>query len=294
MEEREVENLKRTALFSTFSDSVVKGLFEVFEKISLKKGEIVFKEGSVGNTLYIIGEGEVIIEKKLDEEEKEFKQIAILSKGDFFGEMAVIEEKPRSAQARARTDISLYSLSNSKFFDFIESNPKSGTSLLIGITRIVLRRLDNTSNELTMLFDLSRLIMKEHESTAAFLKKGVGEIIPYLPGKWSASACVYNQFNEEYDRVAAIGENPPVLNEPPQAESGWLNGSSYISFFSSENKPLGYIIFATGTELNDFEKNNLSTIFSTISSIFSSAMLNIEHKAEILLMEKLKKKKYTI
>ena len=297
MNESDFENLKKISMFKNFDDEKLKEFFKTFSQKKYNAGDIIFKEGSEGNTLLILLEGEVVIEKKLDEEEKEFKQLAHLSAGEFFGEMAVIEAKPRTAQARAHADTVLYELKHQDFFNFIKEQPETGIPFLVEITKTVLRRLQNTSNELTMLFDLSKFVMEDHESSKEFLSKAAGEIAPYLDGIWNIDAYMYNQFNEEYDLVLSQEkfkqENKLTVSEA-DIKTGWLNERAYIAVFNLKDKKLGYILFSKETDLTNFEKNNLSTIFNTISSILASAMENIDHRAELLLMEKLKEKKYTI
>lgn len=297
MQGDETEKLKNTGLFRDLSEKARGKIFSVFEKSRRAKDEIIFEEGSAGDSLYIIGSGEIIVEKKLDEKGEEFKQLAVLSEGDFFGEMAVIEERPRSARARARTDATLYRLSNSKFFDFIKSDSETGTKFLTQITKIVLRRLENTSNELTMLFDISKLITGRHKSTADFIAAGAAEILAYLEGEWGVKAYLYNRFNEEYEMVAEMGHPEGKGDFRPDIKrnkSGWLDESSYFALFSKEGKPLGCMVYFAAGRLGDFEKNALVTIFDTVSRIFSSAIINIEHNVELELMQKLKNQKNII
>ncbi|MCK5358121.1 MAG: cyclic nucleotide-binding domain-containing protein [Elusimicrobiales bacterium] len=297
MNESDFKSLKEISMFKKFGDDKLKEFFKAFDRKKYAAGDIVFKEGDEGNTLFILIEGEVVIEKKLDEEGKEFKQLALLSAGEFFGEMAVIEEKARTAQARAYADTVLYELSHQDFFNFIKEQPETGIPFLVEITKTVLRRLQNTSNELTMLFDLSNLVMEDHESSKEFLIKAAGEIAPYLDGIWNIDAHMYNQFNEEYDLVLSqekFKEEKKISLSGKEIKTGWFNERAYVAVFNLKDKKLGYILFSKETDLSNVERNNLSTIFNTISSILASAMENIDHRAELLLMEKLKEKKYTI
>ena len=297
MNESDFKSLKEISMFKKFEDDKLKEFFKAFDRKQYASGDIVFKEGDEGNTLFILIEGEVVIEKKLDEEGKEFKQLALLSAGEFFGEMAVIEEKARTAQARAYADTVLYELSHHDFFNFIKEQPETGIPFLVEITKTVLRRLQNTSNELTMLFDLSKFVMEDHESSKEFLTKAAGEIAPYLDGIWNIDAYIYNQFNEEYDLVLSqekFKEEKKISVSDESVMNGWLNDRAYVAVFNLKDKKLGYILFSKETDLSNVERNNLSTIFTTISSILASAMENIDHRAELLLMEKLKEKKYTI
>ena len=66
--------------------------------------ELDFREGDLGTEMYIINEGKVEILNQVGDEEQ---VLAVLEKGDFFGEMSVLEDLPRAATARAATDVRL-------------------------------------------------------------------------------------------------------------------------------------------------------------------------------------------
>lgn len=82
--------------------TTVKGL-QVFSR-KFSKDTVLFREGHKGETMYIIQSGRVKITKKGPEAEK---TLAILGKGEFFGEMALLEDKPRSATAVILEDADL-------------------------------------------------------------------------------------------------------------------------------------------------------------------------------------------
>lgn len=293
----DIDKLKEVAIFRNFSQAMLAEFAKSFKQTRYEKDAVVFREKSEGDTLFIILDGGVVIEKKLDEEGKEFKQLAILSKGEFFGEMAVLEGGMRFAQARASVDTVLYEVKRDECFRFVKEHPEAGIGIFTEIMKSTSRRLQHTSSELTMLFDMANLIMADHPSAGEFLKKAVEEISIYFEGSWNFDGYLYNQFNEEYDPVVskesfAGGPGKNQLNGKPQ--SGWLDDSAYLMAFSADRKPLGYIVFARSAPLAEREKNNLVTTFNTIASILSSAILNIEHRTEAALMRKLKTQKYSI
>ena len=291
----EINKLKGTALFRDLSDAMLSEFSGYFKRTTYKAGDVIFREKSAGTTLYIIVEGEVVIEKGMDEEGREFKTLAILSGGDFFGEMAVLEGAARFAQARAARDVSLYEVGRQQFFSFIKEHPDTGISIFSEIMRAVFRRLQHTSSELTMLFDMSRLLLVTHKSPAAFLSAVMDNIHIYFEGAWNIKAYVYNRFNEEYEQAYARQTFPKELpGLPARAESGWLDEKAYLMVCASEGRPLGCAVFERSEGLSAVEKNNLATIFNTISSILGSAMTNLEHQAEAAMLEKPRKTKNTI
>ncbi len=291
----EIANLKEIPLFRNLSESMLTEFAGYFKQTAYGAGDVIFKEKSTGDTLYILVNGEVVIEKALDEEGREFKTLAILSAGDFFGEMAVIEGQVRFAQARASADAALFEVGRTQFFSFIKEHPETGISIFSEIMRTVFRRLQHTSSELTMLFDLSRLLLAQHKSPAEFLAAVMTEMRIYLEGVWNVRAYVYNVFNEEYEEVYAremFKAEPPQL--PTRPQNGWDGDNRYVLECSVGGRRLACAVFERQSRLSPVEKNNLATIFNTISSIAGSAMINIEHQAEAAMLAQLRKTKNTI
>lgn len=291
----DTEELKTIPLFRNLADSMLAEFAGYFKRTGYKAGDVIFREKSAGSTLYIIVDGEVVIEKALDEEGREFKTLAIMTAGDFFGEMAVIEGQVRFAQARASRDTRVYEVGRDEFFAFVKEHPETGISIFSEIMRTVFRRLQHTSSELTMLFDMSRQLLVPHRSPADFLGAVIAQIRIYLDGSWNVRAFAYNRFNEEYEQVYAHEMfRKDAAAVPDRPESGWLGDSAYLMACAAEGRPLGCVLFERSEALTPVEKNNLATIFNTISSIAGSAMLNIEHQAEAAMIEKLRKTKNTI
>ena len=293
----DTEKLRHIPLFHNFSGAMLEQFASTFKPSAYAPGDVIFKEKAAGDSLFIIVTGEVVIEKAMDEEGREFKTLAILAGGDFFGEMALIDGAARFAQARASADTALYEVGRSLFFSFIKEHPETGIGIINEIMRTVFRRLQHTSNELTMLFDLSRMLLAQYKSPSEFFAAVMDEMRIYLEGVWNVKAYAYNVFNEEYEEVYSRDAFPRTgepLPLPARPEGGWLGDSSYTMLCAVEGKPLACAVFESSEQLSAVEKNNLATIFNTISSIAGSAMINIEHQAEAAMMEKLRNRKNTI
>ncbi|MCI0413830.1 cyclic nucleotide-binding domain-containing protein [bacterium] len=119
---------KELRLIATFSN-------EVF----FQAGHNIFLEGQKGDRLYIILEGQVLISKYIPGVGEE--GLAILEKGDFFGEMALIDNAPRSADARAHTDVTLLPIENQLLTDMLSRDVESGYQFLYILCKILSRRL---------------------------------------------------------------------------------------------------------------------------------------------------------
>jgi CRP-like cAMP-binding protein len=92
-----------------------------------ENGHVVFKEGDEGDDMYIIQSGRVAIKKKVKEGDT---TLAVLEKGDFFGEMAILERLPRSATAEVVEEGDLIVISGETFGDMIKANPEIAVRML--------------------------------------------------------------------------------------------------------------------------------------------------------------------
>ncbi len=95
---------------------------------SLGNHEIIFREGDPGKHMYVILDGGVEIRKRTGE--KSSRTMITLKKGDIFGEMAVVEGKPRSATAIAATDCRLLRLDEEAFYDLVLKNPDFAVKMI--------------------------------------------------------------------------------------------------------------------------------------------------------------------
>ncbi len=295
--DNETKILRTVPLFKNFSDQMLAEFGGAFKRSFYKPGDIIFKEKSQGDSLFILVAGQVVIEKGLDDAGKDFKQLAILTDGDFFGEMAVLEGTVRFAQARAEKGATLYEIKRQEFFKFITEHPENGIAIFTEIVRVISKRLQHTSSELTMLFDMSNLVMKDHKSPAEFIKRTIEEICIYFDGAWNFNGYAYNQFNEEFEPAVSqdsFVQDPSAKEAKGELAGGWINDSSYLMVFHAHGKKAGYILFSRSEKVSEYEKNNLTTIFNTISSIMGSAIENIEHRQEAVLLQKLRSQKEII
>ncbi len=102
-------------------------------------GKVIFEEGDLGLAMYVIESGEIEIRKKFGGENQ---VLAVLGKGDFFGEMCMLEDEvPRSATAVAVTDVETVTIDRSAFTFILKHNPE----ITIRIMRKLVRRLRQTT-----------------------------------------------------------------------------------------------------------------------------------------------------
>ena len=79
-------------------------------------GEVIFEQGSIGELMYAVLEGEI----ELFFEDKHFDTMTI---GEIFGEMALVDQTPRSASARAKTDVKVAAINKDRFLWLVQQTP---------------------------------------------------------------------------------------------------------------------------------------------------------------------------
>lgn len=139
-----ITSLKNIPLFKSLTKRDITGLLNLVHERTYVTGENIFYQGDPGIGLYLIREGEVLISRESDNGSK--IQLAVFQKGDFFGELALIDNDKRSASAIANTDTKLSVIFKPDLDEFIEKYPKKGIKILHGIAEITALRL-RTLNE---------------------------------------------------------------------------------------------------------------------------------------------------
>jgi CRP-like cAMP-binding protein len=101
-------------------------------------GDIIFSEGDLGTEMFIVQSGVVEIFKKIQGRQK---VLSTLEKGDFFGEMSVLDDASRTASVRAKTDVELVRINQTTFDQMIKGN----TEIAVRMLRKLSRRLRETT-----------------------------------------------------------------------------------------------------------------------------------------------------
>ncbi|MDZ7839361.1 MAG: cyclic nucleotide-binding domain-containing protein [Gammaproteobacteria bacterium] len=124
-------------------------------RMSVSRGATIFTEAERGDTMYVIVEGRVQIERAGS---KASVVLATLEPGSFFGEMAVVDQAERTATAVALTDVSLLAVHASELELLLEQRPDVGAKMI----RTLVRRLKHTTNQ----------VMDEKEKIALLFDSG--------------------------------------------------------------------------------------------------------------------------
>jgi len=129
--------LRNVALFKNLSLDELFPIDQALEQKQVLTGETIYTERSWGSNLYIVASGKVKIVKDLDGKQQEIKQ---LTKGQYFGEIALFDEAPRWDSAIAVEDSILLSLEKKRFISLISQRPH----IILEICRFLSQRLRET------------------------------------------------------------------------------------------------------------------------------------------------------
>ena len=139
------KSLQAIPLFKSLGKRDITNLTRIIHNRNYLAGEYIFYRGDPGIGLYVIREGEVSISR--GDNEKDRIILATFSKGDFFGELAMIDGETRSASAVANTDTRLSVIFKPDLDEYIDKYPKKGIKILEGIAHIVAIRLRALNEE---------------------------------------------------------------------------------------------------------------------------------------------------
>ena len=108
--------------FGDLPDTALSAFQDSFERMVYRAGESVFFEGDIGELAYVVDSGEIRIARKRTTGEE--LTLAHLNRGDLFGELALIDDQPRSASATAASDSELMTLDRATFQEQLQVNPE--------------------------------------------------------------------------------------------------------------------------------------------------------------------------
>ena len=127
-----------TPLFDKITRRESRDLVKTMHPRHYKKGEMVFNSGDIGASIVLIRSGGIEI-KAAD------KLLAELVAGDFFGEVALIIDEPRTADAIAYEESELIFFLRSDLEEWVKRSPRSGAQFMLNIATVIAARLRHTN-----------------------------------------------------------------------------------------------------------------------------------------------------
>jgi len=120
---RKIELLKSVPLFSGCSKKELERIATIADEIDFKPGKTLIREGAPGREFFVLAEGTAEITRNGE-------KIDTAGAGDFFGEMALLANRPRNATVTTTSDVDVLVLTSSSFRDLIEVNPLIGLKVM--------------------------------------------------------------------------------------------------------------------------------------------------------------------
>jgi uncharacterized membrane protein len=170
-----LDAIRSVPLFASLNDRAARELRSLLRTQDHDSGTTLFRAGDVGDAMYLIESGRVRISVS-DDDQKPIV-LAELARGDFFGEMAIIDGKNRSADAAVVEDARLAVLSRDNFLNFIQGNPTVALEMLSA----TFSRLRHTDKMLQQR--VSRNVNEEQDKRSTIGDRAA-DVIAEFGGSW--------------------------------------------------------------------------------------------------------------
>jgi len=174
-QEMTLDAIRSVPLFSSLDDQAAGELRELLTTRDVASGDTLFRAGDQGDAMYLIESGRIRI-SITDADQKQIV-LAELARGDFFGEMAIIDGKHRSADANVIEDGRLAVLSRERFLRLINDNPIVALEMLSA----TFSRLRHTDKMLQQR--VSRNVNEEQEKRMTIADRAA-DVIAEFGGSW--------------------------------------------------------------------------------------------------------------
>lgn len=177
--------------------------------VTYKEGEVIFKENDLGTEMYIIQTGSVAVDKDIKGQKR---RLAVFGKGDFFGEMALLESLPRTATVTAIEDCEVVCIDSATFDTMIRSNIEIAVRML----RKFSVRVRESDRKIEMLLGEKGVekddLVFEASDSYANLKPPDGPVIAFLCDEES------DKKFEIRSNETLVGRADPVTGIIPDAD----------------------------------------------------------------------------
>jgi CRP/FNR family cyclic AMP-dependent transcriptional regulator len=121
--------LREVPLFSEMDEQEVADIRAIMQEMKFKPGQVIIREGEVGDLFYVVtsGQAEIIIHDADGEE----LVLHTVGPGDFFGELSMLTNEPRSARVRAVEQVTTLALKRNNFFEFLRTHTHAAIDVLV-------------------------------------------------------------------------------------------------------------------------------------------------------------------
>jgi len=150
----DVAPLAQVTLFQGLSPSQLKKVAAICDVETVDRGTVIFREGDTAQSMYLLVAGKVRISRRVPGMGEE--ALAILDAGQYFGEMGVVEESVRSADAYAHETATLWRIERSRLDQLLFTDKDLAYSVLWTLVRTLSARLRETNEKMKAFFAMSQ------------------------------------------------------------------------------------------------------------------------------------------
>ena len=170
-----IDDLRQVPLFESLDDEAAKKLCQLLETLDCEAQKVLFRAGDAGDAMYLIERGKVRISVQATDGRE--LTLTELGQGDFFGDIALLDRQPRSANATVSEESRLAVLSREHFLSFMRSKPNVALEMLTALAHR-LRRTDEL-----LRHSVTRNVNVE-EAARLTLSDRAADIIAEFGGSW--------------------------------------------------------------------------------------------------------------
>ncbi|MFA6317870.1 MAG: cyclic nucleotide-binding domain-containing protein [Elusimicrobiota bacterium] len=275
--EDKIKLLRSLKVLKQMPERQLAGLAEFLRLKEVPAGGVVFEEGSTGMSLYFVASGRVRIVKRIGEGAS--SDLAVLGPGEYFGEMALVEEVPRSASAVASGQCVLFELFRGDLSRWVKANAPQAVQFFADLLQVQSQRLRRASNELALRSELEELIDGRKEDPAVVTGKVLDRLLRRLEGSWSGAVYLRKGADAEPSLSAERGpwrsaEAAGKAAAPEAAAGGWLDDASFHAPLVWRGAVIGRLLLhADGSARKEDRDNAVGAI--TVTARLAAAALAV-------------------
>ncbi len=301
------EELKHIAVLQAMDTEALARLAAILEEKDFADDQTVFAEGDPGDSMYFIMNGRVRIEKRAQAASALHKTLAVLEAGDYFGEMALFDQKPRSASAVATGGARIVRLSKAAFDEIQQKSSLAAMNVLFAMIRTSSERIRRLSAQVVVYDEVGKAI-GEARDLQTLLAVILQQLLSATYADWGLLV-LRSQFSDRLElrgqanlsltstqrEAVSNGQGflGPILQNPqdqlvasfPEEEAfkscarlGFETASLLVSPITLESQLLGLILLG-GQERKQFDLNALN-LARGVARQAAQAILNARHREE--------------